>query len=773
MIIAAACVVTEPIRTATSKQKQQKQQKPTLFAPGLNCCAVARAERVGLLIDGEAYFRAFSRAAERANDSIVIIAWDFNSAARLDFDEGPANAPLQVGDFLNWLVRRNHALEVYVLDWDYPMLYGAGRELPPLYGMGWEPHERVHLAYDNTHPIAGSHHQKIVVIDDRMAFLGGLDLTAKRWDTSEHAADDSRRMMMSNRLYPPFHDTMMAMDGEAAKVLGTIARFRWRAATGQTLKASPLASASEPSHADPWPPQLRIDITHVELAIARTFPASTEGGEVREVERLYLDMIAAARRHIYLENQYFTAFRIGEALAARLAEPDGPEVVMVLRQLCYGWLEEHTMQTLRTALLERLRHADAHGRLRVFYAHVDGLADGICINVHSKVMIVDDEVLRIGSANLNNRSMGLDSECDAAIEARGDPLISASIHDFRNRLVSEHLGTTPARVAREMERSGSLCQAIAAVQEHPDDPGSPRSSRTLKPLEPLPELSGAVIEIAQMADPERAVTLDRLIEIFTPEPAAPRLRSAAIKLGVAALILGGLTLLAATWRYTPLAAWLTADQVIALANEFADRPWAPLAIIAAYTPACLLMFPRPLITLCAVVAFGPRLGFSYALAGILLASFATFVIGRLLPSSTVSRLAGKQLNRVTNTLRRHGLLAVTALRLVPLAPFPVLGVVSGAIRIDLWRFMLGSLFGMLPGTIVAAVFAYEIETALRDPSQINYWPIAVMVIAVIALSIVVQRWLVADHAEPAPTAPLADDLNRQAQDDGHTVPRTR
>src|SRR5687767_14777930 len=151
-------------------------------------------------------------------------------------------------------------------------------------------------------------------------------------------------------------------------------------------------------------------------------------------------MIASARDTLYIENQYFTAPRIAAALEKRLADPEGPEVVLVLRLLSHGWLEEHTMHVLRTRLLQRLRDADKFGRFHVYYPHIDGLAEACCIDVHSKVMIADDRCLRIGSANLCNRSMALDTECDMLLESRGEPRIAGAIADFRDRLLGEHLG---------------------------------------------------------------------------------------------------------------------------------------------------------------------------------------------------------------------------------------------------------------------------------------------------------------------------------------------
>src|SRR5262245_17221981 len=143
----------------------------TLLRPGYNCSAVARAERVALLIDAEAYFRAFHAAALRAERQIFVLAWDFNSRTQLHFDSvGKEGPPSELGDFLNFLARRRRGLHINVLNWDYPMVFGTDREFPPLYGFGWMPGRRVHYRYDDTHPIAGCQHQKVAVIDDAMAF---------------------------------------------------------------------------------------------------------------------------------------------------------------------------------------------------------------------------------------------------------------------------------------------------------------------------------------------------------------------------------------------------------------------------------------------------------------------------------------------------------------------------------------------------------------------------------------------------------------------------
>lgn len=694
---------------------------PALFAPGYNCWHACRAPRATMLVDADQYFGAFMHAAMRAERSIIVLAWDFDSRMRLRCDEPrQGEPPVVLGPFLNWLVSRRRELHVYVLNWDYPIVFGTDREIPPGYGLGWMPRRRVHLRYDNTHPVAGSHHQKVVVIDDRVAFSGGLDLTSRRWDTCEHRGVDDRRRC-NGQPYPPFHDVMAMVDGEPARRLGDLARERWYRATGEVIPAI-IGTA------DPWPQDIPPQLRDVSVAISRTSPQTDAQAGVREIEALYLDMIAAARDCIYIENQYFTSHKLARALAKRLAERNGPEIVLVLRLLSHGWLEEHTMEVLRTQLVKMLRAEDRHGRFGVYFPHVPGLREGTCVDVHSKVMVVDDQWLRIGSANLCNRSMGMDTECDLTFAAGTDDATGREIVRFRDRLLAEHLDVPPDEVAAARARSGSVNGAIRELQ------GRERTLRTLEQVKQWPE---AVIDLAALADPDKPVSVDELMERLTPAPSRKSRPRWYAFIGAVVAIAA----LAALWRYTPLAEYVQPERVIALANAFAGHWWAPLLLVAAYTPACLTMFPRPLITLFAVVAFGPWLGFGYAMTGILTASALTYFAGNLLDPAAVRRFAGNRLNRISDVLRKRGLLAVTALRLVPIAPFAVEGLVAGAIRIRFWHFMLGTFLGMLPGTLTTTVFGDQLSAALEDPARINYGLLAGAVAALVVVTLLVKRWL--------------------------------
>ena len=203
---------------------------------------------------------------------------------------------------------------------------------------------------------------------------------------------------------------------------------------------------------------------------------------------------------------------------------------------------------------------------------------------------------------------------------------------------------------------------------------------------------------------------------------------------------GVLVALALAWRYTPLNELLSRENVLAWARAARETPWAPIAVILAYTPAALFMFPRPFLTLLTIIAFGRWLGAGYSGAGIMLAAMATYYAGRMMRRETVVRLAGGKLDEAGKVLREHGILAVFASNQIPVPPFAVQGIIAGAIRIPAWQYAVGSFLGMAPGLLAATVFAGELRSALEDPSTISWWVIALVVVVFAAFIWGVRRW---------------------------------
>lgn len=485
------------------------------FEPGRNCWRVETADRMAFIVDAADYFDAVRAAMLRARHRIMLIGWDFDPRIRLgdprpgpdgsrarsgrpdapDSHDPPVdNGPQKLGDFFLWLADRTPSLEICLLRWDTGALKALLRGNTLITVLRWKAHPRITLKLDAFHPFAASHHQKIVVIDDQIAFCGGIDVTTERWDRREHADDDPQRRLPSGKSHGPWHDATSAITGAAARALGDLCRRRWQRATGQSL---PPVDAE----GDCWPPELEPTFHDIDVALARTLPEMEGAESAHEIEAMYLDLIASARRTVYLESQYFASRRVARAIAARLAEADGPEFVIINPHESEGWLEPIAMDTARARLVEALQRLDTRGRFRLYHPVTAG---GREIYVHAKVVIIDDVCLRVGSSNLNNRSMRLDTECDVVVSAaatastashgEASERVRQAIAGIRDDLLAEHLGVTAAEVASRLADTGSLIAAIESLR----GPG-----RSLVPYV-LPELSETEQWLAdnEILDPE-------------------------------------------------------------------------------------------------------------------------------------------------------------------------------------------------------------------------------------------------------------------------------
>jgi phosphatidylserine/phosphatidylglycerophosphate/cardiolipin synthase-like enzyme len=421
---------------------------------GVNCWRIERATRASVIVDADDYFRLARAAMLEARKRIMLIGWDFDARIDLDRRTKVHEGPTQIGDFIHWLVERSPELEVYLLRWDLGALKTLIRGTTMLTVVKWMRHPRIHLKLDSAHPPSASHHQKVVVLDDKFAFCGGIDMTADRWDTRAHRDADPDRREPRGAPSGPWHDATTALEGPVAGALAELARERWERAGGVPLLAVTADSEC-------WPAELPAQFRNVDVAIARSTPEQDDRPAIVEIERLYLDLIAGAERFIYFENQYFASRLIARALAARLSEDDGPEVVVVNPSEAKGWLESLAMDTTRARLYEALHRHDRHGRFRIYHPVNDR---GNPIYVHAKIMIVDDVALRVGSSNLNARSMRLDTECDVVISTTLEANASCgpTIRAFHNGLLSEHLGVDATAVAAKIHERGSL---LAAIEE--------------------------------------------------------------------------------------------------------------------------------------------------------------------------------------------------------------------------------------------------------------------------------------------------------------------
>ena len=448
-----------------------------LLEAGTTCWRLGVADRAAVLVDAADYFAAAKSSMEKARSSIHLLNWAFDPdtglTPRVDDDQGPEN---EIGAFLIRLSSKRPELAIRILCWKSAVVVSATQDFFPHRARRCFKNTPIQFHLDDTVPFGACHHQKIMVIDGQVAFTGSSDFCPDRWDTSTHIDAHPRRRKSSRvtAFYESRHELMAIVDGPAAQSLAALFARRWERATGEAL------APAEPSTVDVWPQHLEPDFLSMTTGLSRSEPRWRGGQEVREIEALHLASIAAATKCIYLENQYLTSPLVGAALAARLADPLGPEVILISNQLSPSWFDQMTMDRRRSRIMSLMRSADQYGRLR---AYVPVTAQGASIVVHAKLSIIDDRLLHVGSANLNNRSGGFDTECDLSIEVESDDSPDcARVELCRNRLIAHWLACPVSEVTDAVCRAGSVGGGIDDLATRGFKRLSPLVSKPLGPV---------------------------------------------------------------------------------------------------------------------------------------------------------------------------------------------------------------------------------------------------------------------------------------------------
>lgn len=666
--------------------------------PNRNVWRVACASRAAILIDGAAYFRAVRESMMRARRSIIVVGWDIDSRTRLVGETGRADdgLPETLAEFLSELVARRPGLTVHLLLWDFSVLYALEREIFPALALNWNTPDQVKFCLDDCAPLGCSQHQKIVVIDDAIAFTGGLDLTIRRWDTPAHDVSSDNRVDPAGEPYRPFHDVQAVVDGEAARALAEIARERWQQADGSSLGQIDAAW-------DCWPPSVRPDFSNAGVGIARTRPGCDGTKAIREVESLFFDCINAAERELYIENQFLTSEDMAHRIARRMIKRPALQTVIVAPETPESWIEAHTMRNGRIRFRNILMEAGIVNRLRLVSPEACKGAQSAPVMVHSKIMIVDDRLLRIGSSNLNNRSMGADSECDLIIEAKSDE-DRTTVRRIRNTLLGEHCGVSAEQVEAALQESGSLVAVADRLAA---------GGHRLRPIDDgEPDQAEMAAYIEKLADPSRPWQRQSL---FTWARRGLRLlvTMPATKFALLAFGLLGLTLL---WYYSPLADYARPSVLQAALAQVRSSLWAPAFALAAFLLGGLIAFPLTILIAATTATFGPWLGLLYATTGAMLSALVMYGIGAWLGRDALQGFLGERLNKIRKRIVRQGVVAVAAIRLVPVAPYTVVNLVAGASGIGLGDYVVGTLLGLAPGLVAMAVFGPQIMRTLASPS---------------------------------------------------------
>jgi len=695
-----------------------------IVQPGSNCWRVDRAHEFLCIQDAADYFRLVREALLSARNTVFILGWDIfagvdllpagpvSPKAKAQADEPKPEAktePTRLDELLAFIARRRPQLRCYILIWDYAALYTLERDPWSRWRLGWRTHRHVKFGFDDRHPVGGSHHQKVVVVDDQLAFCGGIDLTSHRWDTCAHRVEEPARTSFSGKPYGPYHEVQAMVSGPAAASLGILARDRWRA-LGEERMPPVNASASEDlprrsreaAKAGLWPQHVTPDLRDVDVAIARTVPGSDAQTSIRENETLFLDSIAAAEQSIYIESQYFTNDALGEALAARLREPHGPEVVIVSPAECHGWLEQNTMGAFRYAVFRKLIAADTHKRLRLVYPAASHSAN-VPTFVHSKVMVVDDRLVRIGSANFSRRSMGVDTECDVAVDAVSDSDTRAGIRRIRDRLLAEHLGLATDDVSRGVEHAGSLRTFIDSRQHE---------EHTLVRIELPPEETTPSEAARNIADPEEPIAFGSAVgELVPPADATNRLRPVPVPtIPIAVLAMAFASLWSAIiWRPE----FHTVQQVLEAIPRMPSVSWIVAGVIAL---AGLVFVPLELLAIASGALLDMPRGAFVALLGSLIGSIIGYAIGRAIGIAGLARWMSRRSYRSARQLGARGVMGVLVLRLASVATSGSIHLLCGAGRVPLATFLTGTILALVPGIAALSFLGALLRRTILEPT---------------------------------------------------------
>lgn len=491
-----------------------------ILKPGRNCQLIEKIDSSGLLIDGRDYYRAFYHAASRAKNYILISGWQFDRTVALlrGDDQKEAHGDVRFLNFLTELCAKTPGVRTYILAWDFSMLFMLEREWMQELMFNWTSCDRLSFHFDNRHALGASQHQKFIVIDGQIAFAGGMDVCSGRWDDREHLAVNPERMDPDGKTYEPYHDIQAYFIGNVAERLTELFRERWLNCTGSELTLPPPERDGRVYLPEE---EIGIPVFARKTAISRTQGQTLAKLQmpIKEIRYLYVDAIMSAKELIYIENQYLSSFAVFNALMERMSAKDRPklDIIFILPHRPHGILEEIFVGMTQSRLLKKLRKTafiNGHS-LGVYYSAATG-ADGkdVPVYVHSKLLIVDDRFMTVGSANTTNRSFGLDTELNLSWEARylKHTKTIRSIKKARVELLKEFTGITDPLEVKKLEEARGIVDYLNLLADHP--PYKLRK-HLLEHAFTGSELIKSLKLDNILVDPDKAVIEENIFEMFS------------------------------------------------------------------------------------------------------------------------------------------------------------------------------------------------------------------------------------------------------------------
>ncbi len=662
------------------------------------------------------YYEALAEILVHAKERVLIVGWSFDDRVVLsrESEHHTGSEPCSVGTLLVDCANRNPDLHIDIRIWGAPPVFGADQHISRWFRSRAEDIHNLDLRFVPADSAFAARHEKFILVDVAIAFLGGIDVTHARWDDAAHSAANPKRTDPDGARYVPYHDVQAA-------VSGPVVRDLWKLALDDgIIRTIPEADTTQTL----WPPDLPVDATDATISLARTrlYP-ETSRPSITEIREHYLDLIAKANERIYIENQYFSDRSIADAIVTRIQEPEGPDIIIIMSKELPDTLGRMTMGANNSLQLSRLLESDTHGKVS-FFSRVAPDDTDVTVKVHSKLMIVDGRYITLGSANISRRSFGMDSELNVVVDAHDCDNHSIA-RELEARLCAQHCGLSKQDWQQLVWDHGrSVPEALNARSI--DWPGLADGKHSLDATKLPPE----IVEKLDMEAPPQAESALQSHVRSDPGRILARMKQGLLLVLALGLISGAAVL----FVRMDVDMNSVLDEVRAI---YRARPVLGIALTIASYWLSMALFVSVLVPVVFFSALhGPPLGMLFSLVGLLSGAAIYYRLGLFVFDADwidrfkAVRAAKTQLERI----RPYGVWAVAISRMVPSGPFAVVNFVTGMLGFTFRQFLLGSLIGLIPGIVAFSIFGEIIQNVFTDPSWINIGTLAAFLLVYFAVA---------------------------------------
>ncbi len=690
--------------------KNQNLSNPTeLFELKKNCWRVTRAEHATLLVDCANFYSAIHSAIAKAKHSIFILGWEIDSQTRLlrGDEERESKIPSVIIELLDWKAKQDPEIQIYLCRWDASVVFVTDRDLMPEFVWANNTPENVHVCLDGNVPMGGSHHQKVILVDDELVFTGGMDIARQRWDTRAHNIVEPERNDVLG-LYAPYHDVQIMMDGPVTKDFAELVRSRWvKAVNYDPPTIRDIIRTDLNSPVPTWPEKFIPNLTKINCAISRTIPRLDEQEKVQEIFQMYFDLINQAEDFVYIENQFLSLVEIATALNKRLLEKPKLRILIVSSYEPQGLFERESFWAGRIDFKKIIEKDIEHERVRLAYPRIkEANGSQACKRIHSKIFIVDDKFMTVASSNLNYRSMILDSECDVTFAAVTEE--QATILNYlRNDLISEHTGRTIDQTNEIFKRDFTLDELMNS------------SAPTGYALHEVSD--------TQFTDQSLKVVIDRIADPQVPLMSYVALDSSDVpvklepftnprKHVLAFFVLLGFAAIGAIIYLKSHSEWFQPARIQEFLEFAQNSSFALPLICLIYVAGGFILFPVTVLSLITAAVFGAILGPLYGMIGSLLSAAVMFWIGNVAGLKGLRKLFGEKIRAIDRKFHESGILGVATIRFIPIAPYSIVNLAAGISSVTFLDFMAGTFLGFLPGLVIKGLVGDSLVQVFISPN---------------------------------------------------------